>query len=59
ERPTYGITTKIKHKLDPLHLNFHEYVSMYGDMKTAKTVKEKLFYIFGRPGEIAKIKKEK
>lgn len=28
EKPTYGITTKIQHKLNPLHLNFHEYDSM-------------------------------
>lgn len=59
EKPTYGITTKMKHKLDPLHLNFHEYVDMYGDLKKAKTWKEKWFYIFGRPGDIAKVRKEK
>jgi len=58
ERPTYGITTKIEHKLDPLHLNFHEYVSMYEDVKNAETLKEKLFFTFGSPGEIAKKKKQ-
>jgi len=58
EKPTYGITTKIDHKLNPLHLNFHEYDSMYKDLKTAKTFKEKWFYVFGSPGKIDKLKKE-
>jgi len=58
EKPTYGITTKIDHKLNPLHLNFHEYDSMYKDLKTAKTFKEKWFYVFGSPGKIDKLKKQ-
>jgi len=58
EKPTYGITTKIDHKLNPLHLNFHEYDSMYKDIKTAKTFKEKWFYVFGSPGKIDKLKKQ-
>lgn len=58
EKPTYGITTKIEHKLNPLHLNFHEYDSMYKDVKKAKTFKEKWFYIFGSPGKIDKLKKQ-
>lgn len=58
EKPTYGITTKIERKLDPLHLNFHEYKSMFNDVKRAGTLKEKLFFIFGKPGEIARVKKE-
>lgn len=58
EKPTYGITTKIQHKLNPLHLNFHEYDSMYKDVKKAKTFKEKWFYIFGGPGKIDKLKKQ-
>ena len=58
EKPTYGITTKIDHKLNPLHLNFHEYDSMYKDVKSAKTFKEKWFYVFGSPGKIDKLKKQ-
>ena len=57
EQPTYGITTKIKQKLNPLHLNFHEYEDMYRDVKKATTFNEKMFYIFGSPGEIASRKK--
>lgn len=59
EKPTYGITTKIEHKLNPLHLNFHEYQDMYQDVKKAKTIKEKLFYVFASPSKIAKIKGHK
>lgn len=58
EKPTYGITTNIKHKLNPLHLNFHEYDSMYKDVKKAKTFKEKWFYVFGSPSKIDKLKKQ-
>jgi hypothetical protein len=59
EKPTYGITTKIEHKLNPLHLNFHEYESMMEDLKTAKNFKEKWFFIFGSPGKIDKLKKQR
>ena len=44
--------------MNPLHLNFHEYVSIFEDLKTTKKLKEKWFYIFGKPGEIAKLKKK-
>lgn len=57
EKPTYGITHKLEQKVNPLHLNFHEYESMYEDVKNAKTFKEKWFYIFGSPGDIDKVKK--
>lgn len=58
EKPTYGLTTKLENKIDPLHLNFHEYKDMWQDVKEAKGFKEKWFYIFGSPGAIAKIKKK-
>lgn len=59
EKPTYGITHKIHHKLNPLHLNFHEYDSMLKDIKSAKSFKEKWFYVFGSPGKIDKMKKQR
>lgn len=58
EKPTYGLTTKIEHKLDPLHLNFHEYKDMWKDVKKSKSLKEKIFFIFGSPGDIDRIKKK-
>lgn len=59
EKPTYGITTKMENKLNPLHLNFHEYEDMLEDVKQAKSFKDKLFFVFGSPGRIAHVKKKK
>ncbi|WEK34966.1 MAG: sterol desaturase family protein [Candidatus Pseudobacter hemicellulosilyticus] len=56
EKPTYGITTKIENSLNPLYLNFHEYKDIVADLKTAKGWKAKLFFIFGSPAKIAKVK---
>lgn len=52
----YGITHNIEHKHDPIYINFHEYVAMFKDVIRAKTIKEKLFYVFGDPGIIAEYK---
>lgn len=52
ERPTYGLTTKIGNRLDPIFLNFHELNDMVKDVRAAKGLKKKLFYIFGSPTAI-------
>ena len=57
ERPTYGITTPITEKLNPLYLNFHEYGDMIADVRKAKGFRQKMFYIFGSPSAIARHKK--
>jgi sterol desaturase/sphingolipid hydroxylase (fatty acid hydroxylase superfamily) len=57
EQALYGITTNIENKSNPLHLNFHEYIDMWKDVKAAKGFKQKLFYMFGDPVEIAVQKK--
>ena len=57
EQALYGITTNIENKANPLHLNFHEYVDMWKDVKSAKGFRKKLFFIFGDPVEIAMQKK--
>jgi sterol desaturase/sphingolipid hydroxylase (fatty acid hydroxylase superfamily) len=57
EQVVYGITTNIEDKSNPLHINFHEYVDMFNDVKKAKGWKKKLFYIFGDPIDIANEKK--
>lgn len=59
ERPTYGITTKIKKTLNPLYLNFHEYGDILRDVKAAPSLREKMFYLFGSPAAIARRKKER
>ncbi|WP_327143638.1 sterol desaturase family protein [Nocardia sp. NBC_01327] len=48
-RPTYGLTTPVDtHNL--LKLQFHEYVSMLGDLRRAGSLREVLGYTFGPPG---------
>ena len=56
EQVNYGITHNIEHKGNPIHINFHEYGSMFQDIKNAKNWKERLFYIFGDPIDIAAFK---
>ena len=59
EKPVYGLTHNIDRKHDPIHINFHEYVDIAKDVKTARNWKEALFYIFGDPGDIDQYKKRK
>lgn len=56
EKVEYGITQKMKKKIDPIHLNFHEYYDMWNDVKSTNSFRKKLFYIFGSPGKIAREK---
>lgn len=58
EQVQYGITANIENKANPLTINFHEYVDMWRDIKGAKGLKRKLFFIFGDPGAVARDKKE-
>ncbi|MEO5603832.1 MAG: sterol desaturase family protein, partial [Cyclobacteriaceae bacterium] len=59
EQVIYGLTKNIDHKHDPIHINFHEYYEIIADVKSASTLKEKLFFIFGDPGDIGIYKKAK
>ncbi|MEX2232621.1 MAG: sterol desaturase family protein [Cyclobacteriaceae bacterium] len=59
EQVIYGLTKNIDHKHDPIHINFHEYYDIIRDVRSADSLKEKLFYVFGDPGDIGKHKKEK
>src|SRR5699024_8124325 len=56
EKVIYGITKEMKKKADPLYINFHEYGDMWEDVKSTKSFRRKLFYIFGNPGKIAREK---
>lgn len=56
EKVIYGITKNIKHKANPLYINFHEYGDIWDDIKSTKSIRKKLFYIFGNPGKIAQEK---
>ena len=57
ERAIYGLTTNIEHKANPIHINFHELVDIVRDVKNSKSTKEKLFFIFGDPIDVAAYKK--
>ncbi|HET9487150.1 MAG TPA: sterol desaturase family protein, partial [Chryseosolibacter sp.] len=59
EQVIYGITKNIDHKHDPIHINFHEYVDIIRDVRSADNLRERLFYIFGDPGDIGAYKKQK
>lgn len=52
EKVIYGITTNIENKANPFHINFHEYKDMWKDIKNAKSLKRKVFYVFGSPVKI-------
>lgn len=56
EKAVYGITNNITNKINPLILNFHEYHDMWQDIKKARSLRKKLFYIFGDPIAIAREK---
>lgn len=57
EPAQYGLTTNIEHKSNPIFINFHEYLDIWKDVKNAKGWKQKMFYLFGDPIDIALRKK--
>jgi sterol desaturase/sphingolipid hydroxylase (fatty acid hydroxylase superfamily) len=52
----YGITSNIKKHGNPVYVNFHEFSEMFRDVKSAKGIRRKLFFIFGSPDKIARYK---
>jgi sterol desaturase/sphingolipid hydroxylase (fatty acid hydroxylase superfamily) len=52
----YGITSNIKKHGNPVYVNFHEFAEMFRDVKSAKGIRRKLFFIFGSPDKIARYK---
>lgn len=59
EAVIYGITTNIDRKANPLHINFHEINDMIQDVRSAKSLRQKWFFVFGSPGLVMNLKKEK
>lgn len=59
EKAIYGITHNIERRHDPIHINFHEYAEIIKDLKNAGTWRERLFFIFGDPTDVANYKAKK
>lgn len=49
ERPIYGLTTNI-YTYNPLRIAVHEWVSIWKDLRGARSLKEAWHYIFDAPG---------
>ena len=58
EKVEYGVTNNISNKANPLHINFHELIDIWKDVRGTKTWRMKFFYLFGDPISIAKMKKD-
>jgi sterol desaturase/sphingolipid hydroxylase (fatty acid hydroxylase superfamily) len=57
EQAVYGLTHPLEDKSNPLYVNFHEYLDIWKDLRSAKGLRKKLFFLFGDPIKIAKEKK--
>ena len=59
EQVAYGLNHKIENKGNPVYINFHEFIDIWKDMRSAKGFKKKFFFLFGDPIDVAKLKDEK
>jgi sterol desaturase/sphingolipid hydroxylase (fatty acid hydroxylase superfamily) len=59
EQVKYGLTAPIPNKANPFYINFHEYIDIIQDIKSAPTFRQKWYYLFGSPAKIALEKKNK
>ena len=48
-RPTYGLTKNV-YSFNPFRLQYHEYASLWRDLRSARSWRERLGYVFGPPG---------
>ncbi len=58
EKVIYGITTNIENKANPFFINFHEVKDMIQDVRKAKGLRRKMFFIFGSPVKIMQEKEK-
>ncbi|MCS6916227.1 MAG: sterol desaturase family protein [Chitinophagales bacterium] len=57
ERPVYGLTTPV-HSANPFYLVFHELVDLIRDVRSARSWRQRLWFVFGSPVAIARYKKQ-
>ena len=55
ESPTYGLTKNIE-SFNPFVIAFHEWVAVLRDMQNANGPREALYYIFGSPTGVARLR---
>lgn len=56
ERAVYGLTHPLPNKGNPIYVNFHEFIDIWHDVRKAKGLKRKLFFLFGNPIHVARYK---
>lgn len=56
EKAVYGLTHKLDNKGNPFYINFHEFIDIWKDVRSAKGIRKKMFYLFGDPIDVAKDK---
>ncbi len=56
EKVVYGLTHKLDNKGNPFYINFHEFIDIWKDVRSAKGIRKKMFYLFGDPLAVAKDK---
>ncbi len=52
EEPVYGITEPVESS-NPVYLVFHEYLSLFNDLRRARSPREAWIHLFGRPGALS------
>lgn len=57
ERPEYGITKPVN-SYNPVFLNFHEWIDIWKDIKSSKSLREALIMTFVRPSKLEQKKKQ-
>ncbi len=56
--PTFGTTSKIKLSSNPFYLNFHEFIDIVRDVRQAKGIRKKIFFLFGSPAAVEAFKRQ-
>ena len=59
EQVEYGLNHKINNKGNPIYINFHEFIDIWKDLRSAKGFGKKFFYLFGDPIDVAKEKEDR
>ncbi len=59
EKPDYGISVQLDNKINPLLLSFYGYRNILQDVKGARGIRQKFFFIFASPSRVVDYKLNK